>query len=812
MSLFNCIDAAVNDPDVAMDRRRGEEAQALFNDLRAKYGRKFGPDEADRMAAADTKRIMREGAARRRKQVAKDISDQRRLYAAVTQHRNRKGELDPGGAIREVLANGGEGRVEDLYHTQKAIRRRLFFGLESFIEKHAKNLIGQTREKANLADVHRELLGETTGNQNAAAMARSLREAYETARVMFNQEGGNIPKLVNWAPQKWNKSYFKIARRDEWVRDMMEAADWDRIIDPLTGRAFGAGNASEAFLRASFDAIRTGGANKLEPSFARRGTALANQYQDMRQLHFKNADGWMKMAEKWGSPDLFDATMGYLETMSRDIARLKILGRNPESSLEYMIQVANLEATKLTDEAISRVDTEASRARNLLANISGDLSHAESEFMGNFFSGLRNVMSSAQLGSAIASSMTDSITITSASKGLGLNTMRLFERSTKAMLKGQTQDDLKRMLGVLETSMETSAAMMKFMGEASGPEITRRMASFTIRAQGLAHLTDINRMVFQTEIMGKWAADAAKPFDQIEPAMKRALEKSGVTADDWDLFRSQQSFEAQSGGRFLVPRDILDRADLDQAARENLFAKFQNMVEREVDTAVPSRDIRAESILLNGTRRGNLAGEFIRGGLQYKAFPISYMMNTIRRTREIEGVGWKIGYVAFNIAAMTLMGGLVIQIKNLIKGKEPDEMSNDVFWARAALQGGGLGLMGDFIASETNRFGGGIAETMLGPQVGLASDLIDLTAGNAVQAYLGTDTKIRKEATDLLKRYTPGSSLWQVRLVTERLVWDQLQLMIDPEAPQYLRERARNQENATGTGFWWEPGEAAPGG
>ena len=61
-----------------------------------------------------------------------------------------------------------------------------------------------------------------------------------------------------------------------------------------------------------------------------------------------------------------------------------------------------------------------------------------------------------------------------------------------------------------------------------------------------------------------------------------------------------------------------------------------------------------------------------------------------------------------------------------------------------------------------------------------------------------------------LRSNTPGSSLWYSRLAMDRLIWDQLQELADPE---YRRAFKRTEDRARkdyGQDYWWRPGQAAP--
>jgi hypothetical protein len=46
---------------------------------------------------------------------------------------------------------------------------------------------------------------------------------------------------------------------------------------------------------------------------------------------------------------------------------------------------------------------------------------------------------------------------------------------------------------------------------------------------------------------------------------------------------------------------------------------------------------------------------------------------------------------------LTGMGVISVPVRNLPKGKEPQDMSEPGFWGRAFTQGGGAGIFGDFV-------------------------------------------------------------------------------------------------------------------
>ena len=153
---------------------------------------------------------------------------------------------------------------------------------------------------------------------------------------------------------------------------------------------------------------------------------------------------------------------------------------------------------------------------------------------------------------------------------------------------------------------------------------------------------------------------------------------------------------------------------------------------------------------------------------------------------------------------------MALQLKSMASGRDPQDMTSGAFWGAAMLQGGGLGIFGDFLFSNINRYGGGFATTFGGPLMQRANDAWNLTAGNIAQLASGEKTHFGRELVKFMKGNTPGSTIWYTKLAWERIVWDQLQYLVDPEANKAFKQRQRFFDKEFGQGFWWRPGKAAP--
>ena len=163
------------------------------------------------------------------------------------------------------------------------------------------------------------------------------------------------------------------------------------------------------------------------------------------------------------------------------------------------------------------------------------------------------------------------------------------------------------------------------------------------------------------------------------------------------------------------------------------------------------------------------------------------------------GIGANMGIVN-SIVGTTVLGYFVMQLKEVAKGREMRPASPEAFIA-AAMQGGGLGIYGDFLFGEANRYGGGTLETIAGPGIGTASELVDLLQ-RARGVVTGGDEDLRGDTVRLLKGNIPFANLFYTKEAMNYLVWYQLQETINPGYLRRMERRAKNQNDQT---FWLPP-------
>lgn len=814
MSMRDCIGRAVEGGE--MDPGRAAEALDLFDDLERGFSRRMGADEAARRAGAEAFRILRTNAVEKRRRDLLTVRAQQRIARDMETYRNARGEADMAGALMAHLDRDELARFSSVVAREDAVWGRLHGRMTEVLYTFRKDLLGRTREPARLKNLVREVFGEATGDANARELAAAFGETAEFARLKYNAAGGHIPKRADWGmPQVHDSLKVRQAPFQEWRDFILPKLDLDRMIDERTGLPF-TPEALELVLKDVHERIRTDGWSAQVPSAGGGGRALANRRADHRFMAFRSADDWLAYQERFGEADPFSAMISHLKGMARDIALMEVLGPNPSATLRFMEATALKRAAELDAEsggtaASSRARSAARSARTMYDFQTGTANAPINNTAARTFAGLRSFLQSAQLGSAAISALTDVNFQRLAAAHAGLPQLKVMERLLKLLNPANEADRMTAVrLGLIAENWSSMAiAQQRFVGEVTGPEVSRRLADAVMRLSGLSPWTQAGRWAFGMEFLGHLADQSGRTFDALDAPFRKTLSKYGIGAGDWDTVRATPMLE-EGGARFLRPEDIALRTDLPPGRADDLATRVLEMVRGETEFAVPSSSLRGRVMLIGNNRPGTLIGEILRSGAMYKNFAVTIAFTHIRRAVMQQGAMGK-GAYAMNLTISTaLMGALALQLKEISKGRDPRPMDTPEFMGAALLQGGGLGIFGDLLFSDVNRFGGGLAHTVAGPVLAFGDDVRRLTVGNLLQMPGEDETNFGRELPRFLKRYTPGGSIWYARLGYERLMLDRLQLWTDPDARAAFRRQEQRIRREYDQRYWWRPGRAAP--
>ena len=809
MSLEQCIINARQEG--TLTDSQANEAGDLFAQLEAEYATRMSPGQASAQAGRDTFDALQFQVIQRKRKKLLAYQNWKQITRQLNEYKNFKGEADPVAAAIAHFVPDERAKYSNLEARTQAVKNAATRQLYDVLGTFRKNLIGGTRKKAKLKDMVREVFGEDTGNAHAKELASAWSQASEYLRQRFNAAGGAVAKRKDWGlPQFHDTLAVRKVSYQEWRDFIAPKLNRQKMIDEQTGAAFTEARL-ELALRDVYETIRTDGMVKLKPGGVGRGKSVSSRHTDHRFLVFNSADDWMSYQQRFGNPDAFDTMMGHISTMSRDTAMLEILGPNPQATINFMKQTIAKRAAgdvKMEDKARKA----AKSIDDLYGVLSGRNNTPIDSFWGNTFAGLRQLLQSAQLGAASIAAITDVNFQRIARASAGLPQTKVVSDYLKQMnpLSTEEKGRLAIRLGLIaEGWMSIAAGQQRYVGDISGPEITRRIADFSMKASFLSPMTNAGRWSFGMEFYGTLADNVGKTFDELDDALRNTMEKYGIGSDGWDIMRSTELYDWE-GATFLRPEDVEFRNDISPRLARDLSTKMMEMIDTEMQYAVPSTTTKGRTALVGESRPGTVAGELTRSFAMYKGFGVSLVNFHLMRGLNQTGAKGKGRYFADLLISTTVMGALALQLKEMSKGRDPRPMTDTEFWLAAFLQGGGLGIYGDFLFSDVNRFDRGLAETIAGPVVGFANDVRKLTIGNLVEAANGEDTNIASEMISFAGRYTPGASLWYMRLGLERLVLDQMRMATDNKARQKFRKLEGRYRRDTGQKYWWRPGRREP--
>ena len=800
MSLRECLANASRDGDITDDQ--SIYVRDLFDAVYIDLSKNMSPEAAEVAAGRQTFDVMKADVAQAKRVKILQMQAFGRLTTDLKTYPGQR----PGRALQALVERDSKSRFLDLKYYNDALEKDIFARMDQVLYSLRRTVTGGQRDKALSSQMVKEIFGVDSGNQNAKELALAWKQTADYVRKRANAAGMRISNREDWGlPQVHTALKVRASTKQQWIDDIYPLLDASKMVNEKHGLPF-----NEQTLRAAlsdtYDNIVSEGLNKLKPGSSLRGKSMANRRMDHRWLVFDGPDKWMAYQKKYGNEDVFETMIDHLRRMSRDITQLEVLGPNPAATVDALKAFARKQANETGD---TKVGGDLKFFDDMYQRFArGEVT--QNEVGAQVMGGVRNVVSSALLGGAPITALSDFNTQRITAQMIGMPQWKLMGRVMKEI--HQSPDKAKfaaRMGFVSNVWLDVGSQNARFLGETMPMGVTSRIADTVHRASGLTGFTRAGRQAFALEFSGFLADNVKKTFAKLDQNLQETLTRNSISPAEWDIIRSTE-LTRESGADYLRVLNIGDRADLPRADRQRLAMKAMSMIERETDMAVPVSSLRASTTLVGSSARGSVIGELGRSVSMFKNFPVTILYNNLGRYMKLETKTSSAIMMANYLIGATIAGGLVLNAKQILYGRDPRDMTTRQFALAALLQGGGLGIFGDFLFTNVNRFGRGAGTTAAGPLAGMGTDLVNLTAGNLVELYSGEDTNFGSEALQAAARYTPGSSIWYLRLAGERMIIDNIQKMIDPKARAAFRRREKNLQRRYGQKSWWAPGQSSP--
>ncbi len=640
-------------------------------------------------------------------------------------------------------------------------------------------------------------------------------------------------------------------RRATWKADILKGLD-DKTFEGVEDR--------DKFLNGVWNAFVTGVHMKADnmqgmkdPAFT--GAAnLAAKASTERVLHFRDADAWMDYMDNYGRGTLAEKVSGNLDGAARQAGLMQHFGTNPSAELDADIQWMKEEYRDSNVEGVRNLRGRERNIRNEFGHLDGSANVPANELAAKIGSGVRAVESLAKLplvalthlstlGTSAGTLMRNGVPFLEAWG----NRMRSLMPTLEGTDRGNVYDEL---LAGMEGRQHDLVS--RFSMDDTTPGTLNRIANFTFKWNGLTFLVNNSKAGVEYALSRRLGRQLDRGFENLEPKTRSQLAAYGISPAEWDILRQAPDHVAIDGRQFLtpkamervddgtirehlrgqnalpgqVPQGVLEpaeQAELEaaneqrassavQGFRETLALKLHAYLLDQAEHAVVTPGLPERALFLQGTAPGSYGGEILRYISQFKAWPAAAIRQQMGAEfygrQDIAGAIWGASHM---IAASMALGYAAMTLKDLVKGRDPRRPGADTAIA-ALMQGGGLGIFGDYLFGQFDRMGHNFAETAAGPVlgegIGTALDLWNRIKGNAIADIDGDTSKRKDIAPELLRtaiNNAPIVNMFPLRMALDHLIFYQLQ---EQMSPGYLLRYEHTVEKQNHQTFWLRPSSA----
>lgn len=714
--------------------------------------------------------------------------------------------LSPKKAFQAILVgvqgNVKEGRYSiDAQH--KALHGKLLGGVVKELEEN--DLLSIVNQKTMSEKIEDELwqlslkdgIDNVTGSKEAKKIAQILSKYREVARLRQNRLGTQIDRLESYTgTQTHDMQAMTKAGKQAWMERISPLLDQERTYK---------GADPQEFLDKTYDALSTGVHLKSQGAddgklFEFKGPGnLAKRISQRRVLHFKDAASARAYRQEFGKSDFMEGVLLDFDRSARNIALMETLGTNPRAMFDTLLDETRIKFRDQPDKIKTLQNTRA--LRNFYDEVDGTVLIPESPRGAQVGSVLRAIQSMAKLGGALISSFSDIPVKASELQFQGFGILESYGVTLSDIGKGMGSSDRKQLASMLGVGLDGMSGTIasRFTASDDLPGAMSKLMRLFFKLNGLTWWTDSSKIGTGLAMSNRLASFKNKSFNQLDEDTARLFNNFGISADDWDIIRKTAS-KFEDGNEYIMPEIIQDLPDnLFKSPREKdlLETKLRSYYADRVDFATLTPDARERAILTQGYRRGTIEGEFARTVTQFKSFPVTLLAKVYGRAFYGKGKA-DIPALMQTVIATTAIGYLAMSAKDVAKGRKPRDPENKETWVAALLQGGGMGIMGDFVFGEYNRFGQDFVTTAAGPTAGTINDLARIYAA----AKAGKDPS-SKALTTMINN-TPFANLFYLRPALNYMFLYQLQEQLNPG---YLRRMERRIEKDNNQEFIIKPSQ-----
>jgi hypothetical protein len=189
--------------------------------------------------------------------------------------------------------------------------------------------------------------------------------------------------------------------------------------------------------------------------------------------------------------------------------------------------------------------------------------------------------------------------------------------------------------------------------------------------------------------------------------------------------------------------------------------------------------------------------------MQFKMWPLAVvnqvhgreLYSSLSSTQKAANIGW--------LLAFSAAGGMFrMAVRDATNGMPQRDPMDPKTLMAALMQGGGIGLSGDFLLGETNRMGGGLMDTVAGPVAGDVAALFKIFQRTRDDTFkLGEETvngkghyaDIWPDLIHFTKGHIPGANMIGLKTAMDYLIWYHLYEAASPGYWKRMNDRMEKE-------------------
>jgi len=727
------------------------------------------------------------------------------------------------GGSNKILAKGVNRSVDRITNTKKAQYNTAFTqGLDD------RGLLEVFRTQSLNKEIMQDLWALTikggrqnpSGSKEAFEIAKVINGAQEMMLQDMRAAGADVGRVQGYVmKQSHDPSLLRAVGRDEWIAAITPRLDLERTF----GEKLGDDAVMREFMESAYDDIVSGklelaDVSELTEAFlvTRKLPKAGRQVSKSRKIHFKSGEDFFEYNELFGRKDLGESLWNSFETNARMSTLIDMFGSDPLKNFVDDIKIMK-RALKDNPKELQRLNDAAQEATgglkgqltNLFTAVNGHTNIPTNNMVARVSAGIRATQNMSKLGLAAISSISDlatSASIIRSATGQGFlkahaNAIGSWAEGARLRIKGKGEfQRAAENIGLLiDTHLNEHYLKFGADGANNIPGQVSRLQRQFFKYSGLSFMTN-NAKFAVARVISKEAADnAGKTFDQLPIWIRENMARYGIDSDQWNIIR-QTGEDMGDGFKGITPDRIRELEGVDTKLKRTVEINYQAYLIDNAELGSPTPNARIRNRVIRGTRPGDPMGEVLRFAGQFKSFPLTIYdvmsrivtSNPERPAKQISDVFRGRGDIRGMMGLMTsatALGYLSLSAKAISKNQTPPNPDDPKTWRRALIQGGSMGLYGDLLLGEYDRFNQSLVRNLAGPTFGQVDDAAKILA-NTMSGTLGVVSgekrigdvgrKFGKDTWRLIERNAPAQNLFYLRTSMDYLFLDTINEAVNP--------------------------------